>query len=130
MTLANEAKAKDNHQLLKEVLDELISRNPEIMSALVVSDDGLNVASGIPRADDDSVAVIASDLIDMAGEFSRRLEQGKLHRILLEGNNRTTVVVDAGTHTVLAVLVPADAKLGLITHSMRHAADRIASIFD
>jgi predicted regulator of Ras-like GTPase activity (Roadblock/LC7/MglB family) len=130
MTLANEAKTKDNHQLLKEVLDELISRNPEIMSALVVSDDGLNVASGIPHADDDSVALIASDLIDMAGEFSRRLEQGKLHRILLEGKNRTTIVVDAGTHTVLAVLVPADAKLGLITHSMRHTAAHIAAIFD
>lgn len=126
----NESKPKDNNQLLKEVLDELVSRNPDILSALVVSDDGLNVASGIPHADDDSVALVASDLIDMAEEFSNRLEQGKLNRILLEGENRTTVVVNAGAHTVLAVLIPADAKLGLVTHSMRQAADLIASIFD
>ncbi len=126
----NDVKPKDNSQQLKEILDGLISRNPDILSALVVSDDGLNVASGIPHADDDSVALVASDLIDMAEEFSNRLEQGKLNRILLEGENRTTVVINAGTHTVLAVLIPADAKLGLVTLSMRQAADLIASIFD
>ncbi|MCL4298360.1 MAG: roadblock/LC7 domain-containing protein [Anaerolineae bacterium] len=130
MTGADEVKPKDNNQLLREVLDELVSHNPDILSALVVSDDGLNVASGIPHEDDDTVALVASDLIDMAEEFSGRLEQGRLNRILLEGENRTTVVVNAGTHTVLAVLIPADAKLGLVTLSMRQAANTIASIFD
>ena len=129
-TLATETKSKANKQLLKEILDELISRNPDILSALVVSDDGLNVASGIPHDDDDSIALVASDLIDMAEEFSSRLEQGKLNRILLEGENRTTVVVNAGEHTALAVLIPADTKLGVVTLSMRQAADLIASIFD
>lgn len=130
MAGADEAKPKDNNQLLREVLDELVSHNPDILSALVVSDDGLNVASGIPHEDDDTVALVASDLIDMAEDFSSRLEQGRLNRILLEGENRTTVVVNAGTHTVLAVLIPADAKLGLVTLSMRQAANTIASIFD
>lgn len=130
ITLADETKSKDSKQLLKEVLDELISRNPDILSALVVSDDGLNVASGIPHDDDDSIALVASDLIDMAEEFSSRLEQGKLNRILLEGENRTTVVVNAGAHTALAALIPADTKLGVVTLSMRQAADLIASIFD
>ncbi|GIK36318.1 MAG: hypothetical protein DPW09_44250 [Anaerolineae bacterium] len=130
MAGADEAKPKDNNQLLREVLDELVSHNPDILSALVVSDDGLNVASGIPHEDDDTVALVASDLIDMAEEFSSRLEQGRLNRILLEGENRTTVVVNAGTHTILAVLIPADAKLGLVTLSMRQAANMIASIFD
>lgn len=130
ITLANDTNTKDNKQLLREILDELTVRSPDILSALVVSDDGLNVASGIPHDDDDTVALVASDLIDMAQEFSNRLEQGKLNRILLEGEYRTTVVVNAGAHTVLAVLVPADAKLGLVTLSMRHAADMIAAIFD
>jgi predicted regulator of Ras-like GTPase activity (Roadblock/LC7/MglB family) len=130
MTVATDIKAKDNHQRLKEILEELVARNSDIMSAIVVSDDGLNVASGIPHTDDDSVALVASDLIDMAREFSSRLRQGKLSRILLEGEFRTTVVVDAGDHTVLAVLIPAEAKLGLITLSMRQAADQIAAIFD
>ena len=130
ITLANDTNTKDNKQLLREILDELTARSPDILSALVVSDDGLNVASGIPHDDDDAVALVASDLIDMAQEFSNRLEQGRLNRILLEGEYRTTVVVNAGTHTVLAVLVPADAKLGLVTLSMRHAADMIAAIFD
>jgi predicted regulator of Ras-like GTPase activity (Roadblock/LC7/MglB family) len=130
ITSANDTNTKDNKQLLREILDELTVRSPDILSALVVSDDGLNVASGIPHDDDDSVALVASDLIDMAQEFSNRLEQGRLNRILLEGEYRTTVVVNAGTRTVLAVLVPADAKLGLVALSMRHAADMIAAIFD
>jgi len=120
---------KDNSQLLKEILDELIAHNPEILSVLVVSDDGLNVASGIPHDEDDSIALITSDLMDMAKQFCHRLEQGRIMRILLEGEVRTTIVVNAGTRTILAGLVPADAKLGLVTLAMRRAAEQIASIF-
>ena len=120
---------KDNSQLLKEILDELTFRNPNVLSALVVSDDGLNVASGIPHNNDDVIALTASDLIDMASDFCERLEQGKLLRVVLEGERRTTIVVNAGTRTVLAVLIPADAKLGLVALSMRKAAEEIASVF-
>jgi predicted regulator of Ras-like GTPase activity (Roadblock/LC7/MglB family) len=127
--MTNDDVVKDNSQLLKEILDQLTLRNPNILSALVVSDDGLNVASGIPHHDDDDVALVASDLIDMAGDFSKRLEQGRLTRILLEGEQRTTVVMSAGKRTVLVVLVPADEKLGLVTLSMRRSADQIAAVF-
>jgi predicted regulator of Ras-like GTPase activity (Roadblock/LC7/MglB family) len=120
---------KDNSQLLQVVLGELVAHNPDIVSALVVSDDGLNVASGIPYPGDDDLALSASDLTDMAENFSDRLEQGRLHRILLEGERRTTIVIKASRHTVLMVSVPADAKLGVIMVSMRRAADEIASIF-
>jgi predicted regulator of Ras-like GTPase activity (Roadblock/LC7/MglB family) len=120
---------KDNSQLLQAVLGELVAHNPDIVSALVVSDDGLNVASGIPYPGDDDLALSASDLTDMAENFSDRLEQGRLHRILLEGERRTTIVIKASRHTVLMVSVPADAKLGVIMVSMRRAADEIASIF-
>ena len=128
-TASTDPRFKDNSQILKQILDELIGRNPDVLSALVVSDDGLNVASGIPHEEDDTIALTASDLIDMAEDFSSRLGQGKLNRILLEGDQRTTVVMSAGTRTVLAVLVPADTKLGLITLSMRYAADQITALF-
>ena len=116
---------KDNSQLLKEILNELTFRNPNVLKALVVSNDGLNVASGIPHDDDDVIALTASDLLDMASDFSGRLEQGRLVRIVLEGEQRTTIVTNAGIHTILA----ADAKVGLVALSMRKAADEIASIF-
>ena len=122
-------KQKDNSQRLKEILDELTMRNPNVLSALVVSDDGLNVASGIPHHEDDELALTASDLVDIAKKFSKRLEQGRLNRILLEGEQRTTVVMNAGKRTVLVVLTPADEKLGLLGLSMRQAANRIAAIF-
>ena len=120
---------KDNKQLLKEILDELVSRNLNVLSAIVVSDEGFNVASGIPHRDDDDMALISSDLIDVAREFGSRLEQGRLKLITLEGEQRTTVVMNAGKRTILVVLVPADEKLGVLTLSMRQAASRIASIF-
>ncbi len=121
---------KDNLQLLKEILDELITRNPNIISALVVSDDGLNVASGIPSPGaDDNIALTASDLVDTAVAFSERLHQGRMNRILLEGTQRTTVILVAGRRTVLVVSVPADEKLGLVSLAMRRAADQIAAMF-
>jgi len=126
---SNQLPVKDNKQLLVEVLAELVLHNPDVISALVVSDDGLNVASGIPYHDDDALAVAVSDLTDMAENFSQRLDQGQLNRILLEGEKRTTVVINAGRHTILAVLVPTDTKLGPVMLSMRRAARQIASIF-
>ena len=120
---------KDNEQRLKEVLDELVSRNPNVVSAIVVSDDGFNVASGLPHHDDDDVARLSSDMMDVARDFGQRLEQGRLKRITLEGEQRTTVVVNAGKRTILVVLIPADEKLGVISLSMRQAAGRIADIF-
>ncbi len=127
--MTNSDQIKDNSQLLTEILDELTFRNPNVLSALVVSDDGLNVASGLPHDDDDTIALTASDLMDMAADFCKRLEQGRLVRVVLEGEQRTTIVVNAGSRTVLAVLVPAEAKLGLVALSMRRAADQIAAMF-
>ena len=121
--------SKDSGQQLQEILDELLLHNPAVLSALVVSDDGLTVASGIPHENDDTLALTASDLMDAAIDFCARLEQGRLSRIVLEGDRRTTLVVNAGTHTILAALVPADAKIGLVALSMRQAADRITAIF-
>jgi predicted regulator of Ras-like GTPase activity (Roadblock/LC7/MglB family) len=126
---ANKDQSKDNSQLLQEILNELTFRNPNILSALVVSDDGLNVASGIPHDEDDAIALTASDLVDMSSDFSNRFDQGNLVRIVLEGEKRTTIVVNAGTRTILAVLIPAEAKVGLVALSMRKAADQIASLF-
>ncbi len=125
----NNTQTRDNSQLLREILSELVTHNPNVICALVVSDDGLNVASGIPQQDDDDIALVASDLIDMAKNFSGRLEQGRMHRILLEGEQRTTVVMNAGKRTILVVSVPADEKLGLVTLAMRRAADKITAIF-
>lgn len=120
---------KTNSQLLQEVLDELMLHNPLIMSALVVSDEGLNVGSGVHHDDDAAIALTASDLVDAANDFSKRLAQGQLNRIVLEGEQRTTMIVRAGAHTVLAVSVPSDVKLGLIILSVRRAARKITEIF-
>ncbi len=121
---------KNNSQLLQEVLDELLLHNQTILSAIVASDEGLNVASGLHHDDDAAIALTASDLVDAASDFSNRLDQGRLNRIVLEGERRTTMIVKAGARTVLAVSVPADAKLGLIILSVRLAARRITEIFD
>ena len=121
--------SKDNSQLLEVVLSELVARNPDILSALVVSDDGLNVASGIPYHNDDEVALSTSDLTDVAEDFSNRLDQGKLTRILLEGEKRTTIVVRSSQHTILVVSIPSDAKVGLVMQSMRRAVNEITTIF-
>ncbi len=123
-------KQKNNSELLIDVLDTLVNHNADILSALVVSDDGLTVASGIPHKDDDNIGLIASDLVDMASDFSQKLEQGHLNRVMIEGEQRTTIIFKAGKRTVLAVLLTADAKLGLLIQSMRRAAQQISEIFN
>lgn len=120
---------KDNHQLLKEILDDLVDRNPDVFTAIVVSDDGLKVASGIPHASDDNVSLIASDLMDRATEFGQRLEQGLLNRVILDGEQRIAIAMRASKRTILVVLMPHNEKLGVITLAMRRASAQIAGVF-
>ena len=128
--MTNSDISKNKHQLLREILDDLVEHNPTVFTAIVVSDDGLKVASGIPHTSDDDVALTASNLMDAAADFANRLEQGRLNRIILEGEQRITVVMKASHRTILAVLLPYEEKLGLITMAMRRASERIATIFE
>lgn len=117
---------------LQRALEQFVNRTPEVIIAIAATRDGLSVAAvkrGLITTEEDALAVAASDILDMAAQVNKQLEQGDIGRILIEGALRTTIVIGAGRYLALIVVVPADAKLGIAMLSIRNTAKQIAKVY-
>lgn len=120
-----------------EVLEEILSRLHKTVSGLhgtvVVSIEGFVVASysgdGRTRnsnpVDSPQVAAMSAAMIALAERVLGRLSRGEIDRILLDGTEGGIVVVPAGSEAALATMVGKEAKLGLVMHELRRAADEV-----
>ncbi|MFQ5611911.1 MAG: roadblock/LC7 domain-containing protein [Anaerolineae bacterium] len=117
---------------LRNILADLCRRAPETVSAIVATRDGFSVASGLPETtdrEDDTIAAATARILDVANDISQQLDQGHLGRILIEGEQRTTIVTGAGRDTALAVVVPAEAPLGRVMSAIRYAAKKVQEVY-
>ena len=90
-----------------------------VKASVIVNVDGLLVASYPPDADDESnptnspqVAAMAATLIGLAENTLSRLAQGKLDRILMQGEEGVMLVYPAGRVAAIAVLLDKDTRSG------------------
>ena len=123
-----------------EILEEILRRLHKTVSGLhgtvVVSIEGFVVASysGDGRArggnpvDSPQVAAMSAAMIALAERVLGRLSRGDVDRILLDGTEGGIVVVPAGSDAALATMVSKDAKLGLVMHELRRAADEVYKV--
>jgi uncharacterized protein len=121
---------------LERTLRNLQTSIDGVRECVVVNVDGLLVAS-FPPGDDENphlnptsspqVAALASMVIGLAGKTFGRLAQGKLERLLLEGEEGIMVVYPAGRAS-LVVLVYKDAYLAPVLIALKHAAVEVADI--
>ena len=99
--------------------------------------DGLLVTSYPPTTDDlddptggEAVAAMAAVATGSAEQTLDRLRQGKLSRVMIEGNDGTLVIYPATDDAALAILVASDAKLRLALATGRRLARTIRDIFN
>jgi len=120
--------------ILQALLDDFSFKTSDLLMAMVTTRDGLSVASVKKDAiahEEDALAVAASRILDMSLEINEtQLNQGELGRILIEGDKRTTIVMRAGRDTLFVVVVPANAKLGLMMLSAQNIAHSIAKLYN
>ncbi len=111
---------------------------PEIRGSAIITHDGLVIASYPPGWDADihaptggeNVAAMAAVVASLAEKTMTRLDQGRLERVVMDGERGTVGVFPATPDSTLALLIAKDAKLGLILHAARQAADQISTILD
>ncbi len=120
--------------ILQEILDDFSVKTPDALIAMVVTtQEGLSVASVKKKTiahEEDALAVAAARILDMTVDINSQLNQGEIGRILIEGAHRTTIVVRSGRDTLFIVVVPANAKLGLVMLSIRNTARVIAELYN
>jgi len=123
-------------QLLEGILQRLHTLLSGLYGAVVVSTEGFVVAAyageGRARADNpvDSpqIAAMAASIIALGERVLERLARGDIDRILLDGTRGGIVVVPAGREAALAVMVSKEARLGLVMHEVRRAANEVEKI--
>ncbi|MBC8098615.1 MAG: roadblock/LC7 domain-containing protein [Armatimonadetes bacterium] len=123
-------------EALEETLRTLHSVVEGVKATVIVNNDGLLVAS-YPSGDDDDynenptsspqVAAMSATLIGLAERTLRRLAQGDLQRLLMEGEDGVMVVYPAGRAS-LAVLVENDARMAHVLFAAKKAAAEVAEI--
>jgi uncharacterized protein len=123
-------------EALEEKLRILHSVVEGVKATVIVNNDGLLVAAFPPGDEDDphnnptsspQVAAMSATLIGLAERTLRRLAQGDLERLLMEGEEGVMVVYPAGRAS-LAVLVENDANLAHVLFAAKKAAAEVAEI--
>jgi uncharacterized protein len=102
------------------LLDDLIERVTHTQHGIVLSNDGLLIASssGLIREDAEYLAAAASGLQSLARGTSRHLGGGQVRQTIVELEKAFLFVTSAGKGACLAVQAGAGADVGLIAYEM------------
>ncbi|MGH8966843.1 MAG: roadblock/LC7 domain-containing protein [Actinomycetes bacterium] len=109
------------------LLDDLVHRLPHARSAVVLSADGLLMASsaGVPQDDGEHLAAVAAGIQSLAKGAGTRFGGGPVRQTIVEMQSAYLLVTVAGKGACLAVLAEEDADVGLAAYEMAMLVTRV-----
>lgn len=112
---------------LNWLMDDLISRVKDAEHAIVLSSDGLLMASsaGLQRTDGEHLSAVASGLQSLAKGVSDHISGGKVRQTVVEWKSQFLIVTTAGERACLAVLCNQNADIGLVAYEMAMMVARV-----
>ena len=123
-------------ELLEERLKVLTESVPGIEGAVIVSTEGFVVAAHAPDSGTElmgntpQVAAMSATLMALGEQTLTRLAQGKISRLLVEGEDGAMIVYPINKNAALAAMVAKGAKMGLSLMAVARAADIFADILE
>ena len=119
--------ALSRSELLTNTLSDLLESSPNIEAAVLVSMDGLAMASALPDTmQEDRVAAMSAAILGLGERASAELGRGALNQVFVEGDDGYVFLMSAGGKAVLTALAGRGVKIGLVFYDMKHAAAKIA----
>jgi predicted regulator of Ras-like GTPase activity (Roadblock/LC7/MglB family) len=105
---------------LSWLLDNLVSQVEHVQQAIVLSRDGLVVASsqGLTREDGEHLSALAAGVQSLARGTGRHFDGGEVRQTIIEMERAFLFVVSAGKGTCLAVLTSGEPNVGVIAYEM------------
>jgi len=105
---------------LSWLLDNMVSQVEHVQQAIILSRDGLVVASsrGLTREDSEHLSALAAGVQSLASGTGRQFHGGEVRQTIIEMEFAFLFVVTAGKGTCLAVLTSAEPNVGLIAYEM------------
>ena len=105
---------------LSWLLDNLVNQVEHAEKAVILSSDGLVVASsrGLNREDGEHLSALAAGVQSLARGAGMHFRGGNVRQTIIEMEKAFLFVMAAGKGTCLAVLTSADPSVGLIAYEM------------
>lgn len=123
--------------ILESKLQELTNSVVGIRGTVIVSVEGFVVASHFPAEPvaeplsgdhTPQVAAMAATLIALGEQTLARLSQGRIERLIVEGDSGAMIVYPINENAALTVMADKTAKMGITLLSISRAADYFASV--
>ena len=111
---------KSNGEQLGWLLDNLVSRVANVRQALLLSRDGLVVATSknISREQGDNLSALAAGVHSLARGVGKQVGNEEVRQTIIEMEHAFLFVIAAGRGTCLAVLTSADPNVGVVAYEM------------
>ncbi|GAB4571452.1 MAG: roadblock/LC7 domain-containing protein [Anaerolineae bacterium] len=120
---------KTRTELLGERLRDLQASSADIEAAVVVSVDGLSMASSLPaNIEEDRVSAMSAAMISLGERIASELGRGRLDQVYVKGENGYVLLQSIGEEAVLTVLARQQAKLGLIFLDMNRTVSELEKL--
>lgn len=112
---------------LNWLINNFATRTPGVDDALVVSSDGLPVASSAGLLDDDSdrLAAVTAGLVGIAKGASSRFAGGAVNQVIVELDTGFVFISGISDGSLLAVIASADADIGQVGYEMAVLVERV-----
>ena len=112
-------------------LQEMQMNTPDVEATVVVSVDGLTMASALPAGvEEDRVAAMSAAMLSLGERIASELGRGVLDEVYVRGQDGYVVLRAVGEEAVLTVLARQQTKLGLLFLDMRRASKDLAAILE
>lgn len=112
---------------LQSLLQVFVNGTPDVEGAVLVSTDGLPLASALAaHSDEDRVAAMGAAALSMGSRIVGELQRGSLEQVLIKGGEGYVILVQAGHDVVLEVISTDEGKLGLLLYEIKRVAREIA----
>jgi uncharacterized protein len=110
-------------------LAEFVSRVPDAAHALVVSSDGLVLATSetLPKVNAEQLAAIVSGLAGLTDAAARCLDAGRVVQTSVDMALGYLFLMSMGEGSHVAVLAAADCELGLLAYEMSTLVERVGA---
>lgn len=112
------------------LLDNFVAQTGGVEDALVVSVDGIKIATseGLPEAMADQFGAIASGLASLTLGAARCFAEDAVHRIIIEMDRSYLLIVNITHGAVLGVVARKSADIGIVAYDMTLFAERAGQV--
>lgn len=112
------------------LLANLVEQVPGVREAVVVSSDGLLLASSphVDRADADRLAAVASALLSIARGAGEPMRAGAVHEIIIEMERALLLLMGISDGSALAVVAVRPCDIGMVAYEMATFVERVGAV--